>query len=236
MSNFIQHIPCPNCGSRDNCGEYDDHFWCFGCRYFKPKNDIVNVRSRYNQRSSQKFEEDLGYLPTSIDIPPAPLSWLLSYGLTLKEIGDNGISWSNEKELLVLVNLDSYYQGRCFGNQKIKYLSKGKKPLLFYGYSDKLILVEDILSAIKIARLSPEYCASPLLGSSVSEETIQRLSGKFKEVILWLDRDKAKEAITISRDLRQRGFNSRVIISELDPKEYNEEQLKELIHGRKTDN
>jgi len=231
MSNFIQHIPCPNCGSRDNCGEYDDHFWCFGCRYFKPKNDITNVRSRYNQRNSQKIVEDIGSLTLTSDIPSEPLSWLLSYGLTLKEIADNNISWCPNQELLVLINLGTYYQGRCFGNQRTKYLSKGTKPLLFYGYSDKLICVEDILSAIKIARLSPEYCASPLLGSSLSEESIQRLSGKFTEIIMWLDRDKAKDAISISRNLKQRGFNSRCVISELDPKEYNAEQLKEIING-----
>jgi len=229
MSNFIKHIPCPNCGSRDNCGEYDDHFWCFGCRYFKPKDDINSVRKRYNERSSQKIEGDLSSLQLTSDIPPKPLSWLLSYGLTLKEITDNNISWCPTQELLVLINLGTYYQGRCFGNQKTKYLSKGTKPLLFYGYADKLICVEDILSAIKIARLSPEYCAMPILGSSLSEDSIQRLSGRFKEVIMWLDRDKAKDSVTISRDLRQRGFNSRSVITELDPKEYDENQLKKLL-------
>lgn len=231
MSKFLQHQPCPRCKSRDNLAEYTDHFWCFGCRKFIPKDDITSVRNRYFQRSSTNLPEDIGSLDITSDIPSEPLSWLLSYGLTLDEISNNNISWCPSKELLVLINLDSYYQGRCFGNQKTKYLSKGNKPLLFYGFSDKLILVEDILSAIKIARLSPEYCASPLLGSSVSEETIQRLSGKFSEVILWLDRDKAKDSVSISRDLRQRGFNSRTVITELDPKEYNEVQLQGYLNG-----
>jgi hypothetical protein len=229
LSNFIQHIPCPKCGSRDNCGEYDDHFWCFGCKYFKPKNDIASVRKRYNQRSSQKIEEDPNDLQLTSDIPSEPLSWLLSYGLSLKEISDNNISWCPSQELLVLINLGTYYQGRCFGNQRTKYLSKGTKPLLFYGYSDKLICVEDILSAIKIARLSPEYCAMPILGSSLSEDSIQKLSGKFNEVIMWLDRDKAKDSITISRNLKQRGFNSRSVITELDPKCYSDREIKEKV-------
>jgi hypothetical protein len=229
MSKFLQHKPCPRCRSRDNLAEYTDHFWCFGCRKFIPKDDITSVRNRYIQRSSENLTEDIGSLDVTSDIPPEPLSWLLSYGITLAEIGDNNISWCPSKELLVLINLGTYYQGRCFGNQKVKYLSKGNKPLLFYGYSDKIICVEDILSAIKVSRLSPEYCAIPLLGSSMSEELIQRLSGKFSEVILWLDRDKAKEAISISRNLKQRGFNSRTIISELDPKEYTTEQLKEFL-------
>ncbi len=40
--------------------------------------------------------------------------------------------------------------------------SKGLKPLTIYGNGDTIVCVEDILSAIKIARLSPDYCATPL--------------------------------------------------------------------------
>ena len=33
-SEFIQHEPCPKCGSRDNLARYDDgHAYCFGCEY-----------------------------------------------------------------------------------------------------------------------------------------------------------------------------------------------------------
>jgi hypothetical protein len=108
-------------------------------------------------------------------------------------------------------------------------LSKGIKPLTYFGYSDKLVCVEDVLSAIKISRLSPEFCAVPLLGCSISNEWIQSISNKFKEVVIWLDRDKAKDAVKISRDLRQRGFVSRVVISPLDPKEYSKGELIEWL-------
>jgi hypothetical protein len=229
MSKFLQHKPCPHCRSRDNLAEYDDHFWCFGCRKFIPKDDITSVRSRYFQRSSTKITEDVNSLQCTSDIPQEPLSWLLSYGITLDEIRGNNISWCASQEILVLINLGTYWQGRCFGNQRVKYLSSGTKPLTIYGSGSKIVCVEDILSAIKISRLSPEYCAMPLLGSSMSEDYIKQLSGKFKQVSIWLDRDKAKQAISINRDLKQRGFNSRVIISELDPKAYNEVQLKEFL-------
>lgn len=230
LSKFIQHIPCPKCGSRDNCGEYDDHYWCFGCRYYKPKDDLNTLRMRKIPAQSKEITEDEYYLDVTKDIPKEPLSWLLSYGITLQEIADYNISWCPSQNLLVLLYLDSYWQARCFGNQKTKYLSKGNKPLTFYGYSDKLICTEDIISAIKVSRLSPDYCAVPLLGCSISNDFIQSLSGKFSEVIIWLDRDKAKESIKISRDLRQRGFNSRSIITSLDPKEYTVEQLRGFIN------
>ena len=229
MSKFIQHIPCPKCGSRDNCGEYDDHYWCFGCKYHKSKDDIGSVRSRYNQRSSERITEDPNSLDCIEEIPKQPLTWLMSYGITFKEISENNIMWCPSKEILVLLSKGTYWQGRCFGKQRVKYLSSGSKPLTIYGTGDILVCVEDILSAIKIARLSPHYCAVPLLGSSIPEDFITKLSGKYSEVLVWLDRDKAKQAVAISRDLKQRNFKSRSIISELDPKEYNVEQLKTLL-------
>ena len=232
MSKFLHHIPCPKCGSRDNCGEYDDHFFCFGCKYYKPKDDIGSVRSRYNKRQSQEIAGDSNSIETSLPIPPEPLRWLLSYGITLQEIESSCISWNEEQQLLVLMKTPEYWQARCFGNQKTKYLSKGTKPLTFYGYADKLVCVEDILSAIKISRLSPEWCALPLLGCSLSEDFIQRLSGRFKSVLIWLDHDKAKEAISIARMLRSRGFNSSVVITKEDPKEYSKEELKKELDNK----
>jgi hypothetical protein len=224
-SKFIRHIACPRCKSRDNCGEYDDHFWCFGCKYHKVKDDIESVRIRYNQRSLQEIAEDPYTISTTPDIPPDPLRWLLSYEITLKEIEDYGVGWNDEQQLLVLMKTPEYWQARCFGNQKTKYLSKGTKPLTFYGYADKLVCVEDIVSAIKLSRLSPEWCALPLLGCSLSDDWIQCLSGHFKSVVMWLDRDKAKDALAIARNLKQRGFNASIVVSPLDPKEYSKEEL-----------
>lgn len=229
MSAFIRHIPCPRCKSRDNCGEYDDHFFCFGCKYYKTKDDIGSVRSRYNQRQSQEITEVNSSIDTVPEIPKEPLLWLLSYGITLKEIEDYGVGWNDEQQLLVLMKTPEYWQARCFGNQKTKYLSKGNKPLTFYGYADRLVCVEDIVSAIKLSRLSPDWCALPLLGCSLSNEWVQRLSGRFKSVVIWLDRDKAKEALALARNLKQRGFNASIVVSPLDPKEYSKEELNEWL-------
>lgn len=36
-STFLRHVPCANCGSRDNAGIYSDgHTWCFGCGAYGP--------------------------------------------------------------------------------------------------------------------------------------------------------------------------------------------------------
>lgn len=230
MTSFIQHTNCPKCGSRDNLAEYDDHFFCFGCKYTKQKNDLNSIRKRLTPNKIQ--DPDDFTLETTLDIPVKAKQWLFKYGITPNEINDFGITFNEEQELLVLINLPHYWQARTFGNQKVKYLSKGKKPLTFYGYADKLVCVEDVLSAIKIARLSPDWCATPLLGCSMSEETIQALTGKFSSVVIWLDRDKANEALKLSRMLRGRGFNSSIVVSPLDPKEYTKGELIEWLKNK----
>lgn len=159
------------------------------------------------------------------NIPMVAKQWLLKYGITNQEIQDNKIAWDANSQILILHYTQNYWQGRCFGNQHQKYLSKGLKPLTIYGNGDTIVCVEDILSAIKIARLSPNYCSTPLLGSSMPLETTQSLSKRFSNILIWLDRDKAKNAIMIARNLKQRGINSDVVISPKDPKEYSKEEL-----------
>jgi hypothetical protein len=166
------------------------------------------------------------------DIPIEPKRWLLSYGITNEEISKYKIAWDANNQVLILHYTQTYWQGRCFGNQPTKYLSKGNKPLTIYGKGDIVVCVEDILSAIKVARLEPEICATPLLGSSMSLETTQSLSEQFNKVLIWLDRDKAKDAIKISRNLKQRGVDSNVVISPKDPKEYTKGELIEWLKNR----
>lgn len=230
MSVFLGHIPCPQCGSKDNLADYDDHQWCFGCKYFVNKDDIGNLRKRFHQRSQVSNDNPNSIkLHTTLDIPTKALKWLLSYGITMQEIAEHNISWEESQELLVLINNDDYYQARTFGQHRVKYISKGKKPLTILGDADTIVCVEDFLSAIKIARLTPEYCSIPLLGSHLSEEVVEALRKRWKNVVIWLDRDKAKEAIQIARNLKQRGFNSRVCITEKDPKEYSKGELSEWL-------
>ena len=45
-SKFLHHNPCPQCGSKDNLGVYDDgHMYCFGCGYYESGNEskVVDI-------------------------------------------------------------------------------------------------------------------------------------------------------------------------------------------------
>ena len=229
MSQFIKLGPCPHCGSKDNRAEYTNGFWCFGCSKYESKDDTKSIRQRvFNKNISKDINNDI--ISTTQEIPMKAMQWLLKYNITLDEIKRYGIKWEPIRKLLVLIERKNYWQGRNFGFGKIKYMSSGNKPLTIYGKGDKLLVVEDVLSAIKIARLRQEgYCATPLLGSSMSKQAEQQLLKRYENISVWLDRDKAKNAIRIRNRLRSLGVSSRAIITPLDPKEYNRTEILEWL-------
>lgn len=231
---FLRHHPCEKCGSRNNLAEYANGWYCFGCGFKEGKTDITSLRSRLeNSRQEKKIGE---LLETSSHLPPKALKWLMQYGLTKEEISQFG--WNDDRSLLVLYQGNDYWQARNFAeNSSIKYMSQGKKPILFYenGFvtetptSDKVVMVEDIVSAVKVSRV----CTSlPLLGSTIALETILRcLERDISKVYIWLDYDKAKESLKAARNASQILGEVRTIVTELDPKELSNEKIKEKIYG-----
>ena len=226
---FIQHTNCPKCGSRDNLAEYTDGSYCFGCGYTKNKNDLESIRQRLTP--SVDKDKDQSKLVTVKDIPTKPLQWLLQYGLTSKDAEEFNITWEPTKDLLVLVNQDDYWQGRNFGYGP-KYSSRGNKPLIFYGNTDTLVCVEDVLSAIKIHKSDRSYTTLPLLGSIIPLKLTEMGLKRFKKIFIWLDRDKATEAVKQARNLKQKGHDVDVIITPNDPKEYNTGEIIQWLRNK----
>lgn len=166
------------------------------------------------------------------ELPRKAMEWLLSYGISQEEIDKYGIEWNVKEEMLVLLQTARYWQARTFNSRRPKYMSAGSKPLTIYGQGDTIVIVEDIISAIKIARLHDEYCACPVLGSSLSYDMENQIVESFKKTAVWLDRDKAKNALRISRKLKQRGLESRVIVTDEDPKEYSKGEIRTWLRNR----
>ena len=228
MSNFIKLGPCPHCGSRDNRAEYANGYWCFGCSKLERKNDTQTLRERVYGTHTTKADSN-SIITTIKNIPQNAMQWLLKYDIRLDEIDKYNIGWEPNMNVLVLIQNSNYWQGRNFGFGNAKYRSNGIKPLTIYGEGDTIILVEDVLSAIKIAR-THKYCASPLLGSSLSKQAESQLVKEYKHIYVWLDRDKASNAVRIRNRLRSLGVTSRAIISDLDPKEYDKQTITEIIN------
>lgn len=227
---FIQHTNCPKCGSRDNLAEYTDGFYCFGCGYKKQKNDLNSIRSRLSEPREDAMQSD--ELVLDYNIPLKAMQWLLQYGITQDDVKLSHIGWESKKEMLVLVNTPQYHQGRNFSGYGPKYISKGKKPLIFYGLSDTLVCVEDVISAIKIAKSNKNVCVIPLLGSIIPLELTETILKRFNKVFIWLDRDKAIEAVKQARNLKQKGIDSDVIITPKDPKEYSTGEINEWLRNK----
>jgi len=216
-------MSCPKCGSKDNLGDYTDHQFCFGCQHYVKKNDLKSLRSRINKTANVNNHYPINVVE---DIPPQAWKWLLKYNITSKEVEKYKIRWS-PMDMLVLCMTKTYWQARNFGFGNQKYKSNGNKPCLLYGKGKTVILVEDVLSSIKIAR-TEDYSSIPLLGSSLSKEIEDKLS-TYKAVYVWLDRDKAKNAVRITNRLREIGITSKVIVTELDPKEYNKQEINKWL-------
>ena len=229
MGNFIKLGPCPHCGSRDNRAEYANGYWCFGCSKLERKNDTQTLRERVYGTRSTKEEGMNTVINTTKHIPQKGMQWLLKYDIRQDEIDKYNIQWEPDMNILVLLQNSNYWQGRNFGFGNSKYRSNGIKPLTIYGEGDIIILVEDVLSAIKIAR-TKKYCASPLLGSSLSKHAESQLVKQYKNIYVWLDRDKASNAVRIRNRLRSLGVTSRAIISDLDPKEYDKQTITETVN------
>ncbi len=226
MSKFIKLGPCPHCGSSDARAEYENSYWCFSCSTYDSKNDTQSLRDEISTRTEQDVKITNGVLDTIKDIPQKGMQWLLKYGISREEIAKYGISWEPARRLLVLINNKGYWQARNFGFGNYKYKSNGMKPLQIYGEGDTIVVVEDVLSAIKIARCRYErICASPLLGSSMPKQTMSQLTKQYGTIHVWLDRDKAKQAVNIRNQLRSLGVTSKAIITPKDPKEYNKTEI-----------
>lgn len=238
MNSFVCHEPCPKCGSKDNLGVWEDgHKWCFGCGFFKPSVDsLLTVEKKFMTRDTNNSLMPLPRDCTTV-ISGEALQWLNSYGITPEERSKNNMLWSPVAQMLIFPFFDEEqliaWQGRYFPKRKAKCFTQGdvKDLLILLGQqTDKIVLVEDMISAIKVARVGTSM---PLLGSHLSLEKAIRLSKMFKEVIFWLDPDKANESSKMSKKYNALFDGCDVIVTEKDPKEYSTEEIKEKLNDRR---
>lgn len=230
MARYTHHGPCEKCGSRDNRAWYDDgSSFCFGCR--KPSS-ATKPGFLFNK------DEELEYvsLPDDCGFPynGPGYNWLISYGLTVSDILHNKVLWSEKRKQIIFPFYDKEtliaYQARNFApSASIKYFTKGKLDQVYNFYrataekTNRLVLVEDCISAIKIAR---QVDAMPCLGSDLPIDKLNRLVGLYDSFLIWLDYDMYKSAWRLQDRFKLLGVEAHVILTELDPKEYNDEEIK----------
>jgi hypothetical protein len=193
---------------------------------------------------AQKTKFVKGNLPQDLskDIPKEPYTWLKSYALTNEEISGNNIGWSEENSVLVFPfygenNNVLCWQGRYFPARNPKVYTSGypDNHILLHvspsgGYSKRVIVVEDSVSAIKVSRVCD---STELLGSNLSKHKAVGLSKLYNHLTIWLDYDKIKEMVKFTEKYRCIYDKIDFIITKKDPKEYSTYEIKEILKNDK---
>lgn len=179
-------------------------------------------------------------LPKDFDyhIPLEPLEWLYKFNLTKMELTRNKVGYSDQFHSLIFPVYGGpgelrMFQARYFGPQpenNSKWKTVGTTKDLIHlpesHSSTTCVIVEDIVSAIKVSRVT--NCI-PCFTTHMHVETIKRLSKLFKGVKIWLDPDARKKALKTALDCIAWGIKTEVIFSDFDPKEYGTADIREMV-------
>ena len=236
--------------SRDNLAIYSDgHKYCYGCGYLD-RGSIKDRLTRVPKamKATIDFPDDFtesipveaaGWLRkygiTHSELKVHKIGYSPSRELLIFPIfgeGETIIAWQGrnfKKEFIdAWGELDDgtpFRYGQRPVPPKRKYLTFGPVRDIWVvveppnsQWPDLLVVVEGFVDAIKVGRVAPSM---PLWGSHMPLETIIRASKRFGRLAIWLDMDKAKEAVKTAVRASQY-IPTTVIQTALDPKEYNE--------------
>jgi hypothetical protein len=211
----------------------DGSAWCFGCHHRERGDRIPIIDDKWLEKS-----EDVVLLDDDLcsDFPVHVVSWLAKYDITVEEAIKHGWKYGPKRDQLVFIFRDeagnpTVTQARNFwAGAKSKYYNQGSPeqilPIFRFGAPSrqtKLVVVEDSVSAAKIAR---QCDAMPCLGSYLPKrkQNALRLLG-YEQLVVWLDADKLREARQIADQAKLLGFETKVVHTEKDPKEYENVQI-----------
>jgi len=163
-----------------------------------------------------------------------------NYGLTYRELNFHRLCIDVETERLVirLLGPDGTLRGHqlsCMPNNPLvpKALTYKEKDLPFNGWfatenSDwtKLVLVEDAISAMRVARQYP--CVS-LMGTTISQEALFEMLQVQDHLVIALDRDASAKALDYQKKYKFVAPQIRVALLEKDLKWLPDAEIKEKV-------
>jgi hypothetical protein len=220
-------------------------FYCQHCGY---SGSILLSRKQRREAKAMPTRGKACSLPKDFiqlqDAPKEAIEMVTQWGITIQDAKSYGIGYSKALNRLILPCYRegelAYYQARLLSGigpnnsstASAKYLSYGNKG---EGYmwnkngSGTLVIVEDMLSAIKLATLGVDSLA--LLTTSISKVLLATiLAYKYCEYVVWLDADNTgvkRKGRELQREL---GLLAQVSLIELtDPKRISNYELKEIL-------
>lgn len=233
-----------------NCGSSFSGFSLYNSGVDTPSRTLQKYKEMKQLSIINKEAQDKVYNSVSLpydftcDIPYKGVMWLEKYYVTEKQALTYNIGYSKILDRLILpvYNIDReviFWQGRNLGivdKEHPKYKNcriPGKSIYMdsriinpIPDHTNTVVLVEDILSAIRVGEVIPTWS---LLGSYISSDTITALN-EFTRIKIWLDSDKYKTALKYAERIRQL-LNKivTVIYTTKDPKEYTNTEIRDYL-------
>lgn len=247
-SYVIRKERCPKCAelgndrSHDNLAIYSDgHSYCYRCGYHTGRRKFTTSI----ERSTPTI-----VLPTDVtsELPFEARTWLRQYSLARLDIQQHNILWSDQWSRLIFPYFDDTgliaWQGRYIpcgknntdinGKAPAKWFSQGKIHEIIHPIkvqSREAVLVEDIVSAIKVSRHKGTI---PIFGSTISPNHFLRLKTVVDRIWIWLDPDMRTKSVKLASIGRLMGLDTHVIFSEKDPKEESHDNIANYLRTNQT--
>jgi hypothetical protein len=227
----------------------DGSQFCFSCR--KPTGSKVSPYvSELLESSKGEVDQQKHSLPGDVtqNYSQRAVDWCAKYGISVQQMLQTGMVYSPGKEQLLFVWYDENKQLLAYQARNLNAVSKAKRyytcgdvnnllpiypcrfPLPGTINDHRLVLVEDCLSAIKVAATEALGCDSmPLLGSGINLHKLTQLKRFYEVLEVFLDPDMWHKSLNIVKQAQMLGFQARPIQADCDPKELSYNDLKELL-------
>ena len=236
-------------------------YYCFRCKMYgeipfernTPKETLnlikMNRIKRYiTERKKQILPEDFIALSHEKG-PKEARNWLWKYGIGLSLWQKYEIGWSDMYKR-VIIPIKEKNKNVGFLARDIGFITNNENPLYnapkyllstignrkyFICESKKakkLVIVEDVISAIKIFENTKNINTLALLNSSIdAKKILQNYRGL--SLYIWLDNNKRSKSVMQTVRLSQFGFNVKHIYTIQDPKAYLGDEIKNILLNKR---
>jgi 5S rRNA maturation endonuclease (ribonuclease M5) len=208
--------------------------WCFRCgdKGFVPHPQpslserlALLARTRNAEvraSSSVSLPEPAVYDPQSW--PDPARVWLYKAGLSNSDIVRLRFYWCPDLERVVMPVYDGdtlvYWQARALDGRQPKYLNPKvdrSRLVAKFGDGPTLVLTEDILSAVKVARVTSTWAC---MGTNLSDPVLLQIAATNKPVAIMLDPDAGgvKGRQRMRKQLLSVGVDAQIVEVRKDPK------------------
>tara|TARA_R110002012_G_scaffold154933_2_gene315662 strand:+ start:1727 stop:2518 length:792 start_codon:yes stop_codon:yes gene_type:complete len=221
----IRFGPCFRCGHR----EYEKH-------------EGLSAKQVMAMRSTMNSERSATAVPkrcvSLVDGTSNAHLWVLGSGLSPEEANDvYGFRFDPYLNRVVLPLSGGYLSRRIENDKSPKYILhgnaehftlQGKTPEYTLQGKEPCVVVEDIISAIKVNRAG--FSVTAILGTSIGA-TLGAVLSEHPLLICWTDGDKAGDDAYVKLRKSQRLYETAIrrVRTELDPKHYSKAEIRRYI-------